>query len=325
VIASTLLLVGGVTALLLGGDRTVKGASALASNLGVPPIAVGMTVVAFGTSAPELVVNLVAAVRGSSDIAFGNVVGSNIANIGLILGVAALIRPLAVDATVIAREIPMMLLASAAALVMAADRLVSGREPVLDRADGILLLLLFCVFMYYTVVVVLRRRRPDGFVDQAGRECPAPGTRSTALNAVWLLLGLGGLFLGGHLTVEGAVGLARGLGVSELIIGITVVAVGTSLPELITSAIAAYRGQHDLAVGNVVGSNIFNLLFVLGLSTTIRPVPVPRGGMLDLLAMIALAALLLPLAITGRRTISRLEGALLIVVYGAFVAWRLVR
>jgi cation:H+ antiporter len=323
VILDVLAIIAGLALLLGGGDRMVKGASVVARNLGVSPLVVGLTVIAFGTSAPELVVNILAASRGNTGISFGNILGSNIANIGLVLATAALIRPLKVGtAVVVSREIPMMLLGTFAVAIMGADRYLRNTPGTYDRTDGLLLLLFFSVFLYYTVAEVFRQRDKDLFVDQVQGRCPEDGRESTWLNLIWLVGGMVCLLLGGHLTVTAAVALAEALGVTQAVIGLTIVAIGTSLPELITCVVASWRGQTDLAMGNVVGSNIFNLLFILGTSASIHPVPVPAGGQADLLMVLLLSVILLPVAISGEYTVKRMEGAVLLFAYVAFVAWR---
>lgn len=318
-----LILAGGLALLLLGGYALVTGASGLASSFGISQIVIGLTVVAFGTSAPELAVNLTAALRGSTGISFGNVIGSNLANLGLILGTAALVRPLVIESRVVAREIPMMLLATAAAAVLglAPDlRLLPGS---FERADGAMLLLLFGVFLYNAVRDVVHARHPDPVVEEARLSVERREPRRKRLqNALLTVLGLIGLYLGGELTVAGATGIARSIGLSEAVIGLTIVAVGTSLPELVTSVIAALRGQEDIAVGNVVGSNVFNLLLILGLSATVRPVEVPAGGVLDLAALVGLSLLLLPFSMTNGRTLVRWEGGVLLVAWIGYTAAR---
>ncbi len=315
------MLAAGIALLIGGGEGLVRGASGLARQLGVSPLAIGLTVVAFGTSAPELAVNVLAAIRGDTGVSFGNVVGSNIANVGLILGCAALVRPLEVQSAVIVREMPMMLVASAAALVLGLDR-ASGRAEVYDRGDGMALLLFFSIFLYYTIAEVLRGRRTDPLVHESKSATPPPGT--TGFSVLLAVAGLLGLALGAEGTVRGAVSLAETLGVPRAIVGLTLVAVGTSLPELVTSVVAARRGQVDLAVGNVVGSNIFNLLFVLGVTSTIRPVAIPAGGVVDLSAMALFSAALLFLAATHGNRLVRWEGGVLLFAYLAYVVARVV-
>ena len=331
-ILSLLLMSAGLALLVGGAEALVRGASALARRLGVPPIVIGLTVVAFGTSTPELAVNVSGALSGSTGVAFGNVVGSNIANIGLILAVAALVRPLDVHASVLNREIPMLLLGTAAALVLAFDRALDGSAGAraatdeFRRADGLVLLLLFGVFLYYTLLGALRQRHAgDAYVKDVHEDVATQPPQPLWLSLVLTALGLGAVIVGGKWTVDNAVLLARQAGVSDAIIGLTFVAVGTGLPELVTSVIAARRGASDLAVGNVVGSNLYNLLFVLGATAVIRPVEVPTpGGHADLIVMGALTAALWPLSLHRPRRIGRIGGVILLVVYVLYVIWRVV-
>lgn len=310
-----LILAGGLVLLVVGGDMLVRGSASLAARFGVSPLIVGLTVVAFGTSAPELSVNVSAALRGSGELSFGNIVGSNVANIALVIGLTALVRPVGMPLGVITREIPMMTLASLVALAMALDvGLGDGAQrDAFSQSDGVILLLLFCVFLYYTIGDALRQRGARA----AQADSAAPGT-PLIVSLGLTVLGLGALVYGGKVTVDAATALARGLGISEAVIGMTIVAVGTSLPELVTSIMSVARGHTDLAVGNAVGSNIFNLLFVLGVTSVIRPVPVPASGHGDLIFVAALSAILLPLSFGPGRRISRLGGALL---FGGYVAY----
>ncbi|HOJ13205.1 MAG TPA: calcium/sodium antiporter [Deltaproteobacteria bacterium] len=319
---SALFLTLGVAMLFGGGELLVRGASGVARALRVSPLIIGLTIVAFGTSAPELVVNLVAVLQGSSGVAFGNVIGSNLANIGLILGLAAVFRPIQVDGTVIVREIPMMILVSAVAVLLGLDGLLQGMPDVFSRSDCLVLLLLFGVFLYYNIFDAVRARRSDRYLEEVEKRIAAPVGGSLLSDMVRTLAGLALLVAGGKLTVMGAVGTARGLGVSEGLIGLTVVAVGTSLPELAASCIAAWRNEPELALGNVVGSNIFNLCFVMGLAGAIAPVQVPGGGALDLTAMLTISLVLMPMALTASRRITRLEGFALVVAYAAYIAFR---
>lgn len=318
---SALLFLVGIAILIAGGDSLVRGASALAAKLGVPPIAIGMTVVAFGTSAPELVVNLSASFNGTSEIGFGNVVGSNIANIGLLLGLTALLAPIAVHSTIIAREIPMMVLATLAAIALGMDAWFSGADSAFSRGEGIALLLLFGVFMYYTLAEVLRGRSGDALVVESNEQIkPSAGL---GLSILLIIIGLAGLVVGGEMAVRGATGIARAIGMSEVVIGLTIVAVGTSLPEMATSLIAARKGAVDMAIGNIVGSNIFNLLFIYGLTMTIAPAPVPASGGIDLLVALGFAVALLVMSWTGGRRITRLEGGLLLLGYAGYTVYLL--
>jgi len=322
VISAAGLLAIGLALLIAGGESMVRGAASLARQLGVSPLVIGLTVVAFGTSAPELAVNTTAAIRGNGSVAFGNIVGSNLANVALVLGLCALARPIAVQGIVVSREIPMMLLASAAALVMGFDVLRSQEPSHYDRAEGILLLMLFGVFLYYTIAETLRKRRTDPFVQQAEQHPAGERLRSLRTSAFLVIAGLTGLVLGGRLTVAGAVGIAEALGAPKALVGLTIVAIGTSLPELVASLMALRRGEGDLAIGNVVGSNIFNLLFVLGITATIGRVPVPPLGHTDLTVMLAFGAGLLAFAF-GRNEITRPEGGVLLAAYLGYLGWRI--
>jgi len=273
--------------------------------------------VAFGTSMPELVVNLLSAHSGKVDIAIGNVVGSNIANILLILGVAASISPLAIKKNTVWKEIPLALLAVALVAVMASDvALVGGASNVLDRIDGIVLLSFFAVFMYYTFGIA----KPE-----EGGDDGIPEQKAVGASVGLVAAGLAALVLGGRLTVDGAVTIAQTLGVTERLIGLTVVAVGTSLPELVTSAVAARKGQADIAVGNVVGSNIFNVFFVLGITSTWRSLPFSAGNATDALVAVGATLLLFAALFVGRKhLLERWQGAGFIGAYAAYVVFLVV-
>ncbi len=323
-ILDLLMLVLGLALLIGGGEALVRGAAGLAARLGIGPVVIGLTVVAFGTSTPELVVNLSAAARGDSAIGFGNIVGSNIANLGLLLAITAIAYPVVIHRSIVTREVPMMLLASVATIVLGINRLSEDGDDRFSRGDGVMLLLLFGVFLYYTLGDALRQRDTDAFAN-ASVHATEPLRHIQGLKAAALILGGMALLIGGgEVTVRGAVGFAEALGLSQVIIGLTLVAVGTSLPELATSIIAARRGQTDIAVGNIVGSNIFNLLFIWGLTVTIAPTAVPAGGHIDMLVMAGFAAVLLPLAWTQHR-LSRLEGAALFTAYVGYIVWLAMR
>lgn len=303
----------------------MRGASRLAAAAGVPPLLIGLTVVAAGTGSPELAVSVQAALAGRADLALGNVVGSNILNVLLILGASAVIAPLVVDRDLVRRDVPLMIGASAVTLLMALD----GR---IGRLDGLLLL---AGALGYTVHLVRGAVRAGGPRGAAGRTAaPAgkgvagagrrrPGPVALVLAGLLAAAGLGVLVLGARWFVLGATAAARSLGVSELIIGLTIVALGTSLPEVATSLLAALRGERDIAVGNVVGSNLFNILVVLGLSAALAPagVAVARSALrLDLPVMAAVAVACLPVFFTGR-TIARWEGLLFLAYYAAYTAY----
>jgi cation:H+ antiporter len=318
-------LVGGLLLLLGGGEWVVRGATRLARALGVSPLAIGLTVVAFGTSAPELAVNVIAAVRDRGGISFGNIIGSNMANIGLIIGITALIRPILIGGVVIRRELPMMLLATACVMIMSSDAMLGRRDNFLDRSEGMVLLLLFMVFVYYTLGDFLRQRNgddPEASAEMIGVYPTVPATSSATRDLLLTTGGLAALVLGAHWTVEAGASLARAFGVPEVIIGLTVLALGTSLPELVASLMATIRGHVDLAIGNVVGSNIFNLLLVGGVTAIVRPIAIPPGGTLDLWVLAGLSVMLMFVSSTRNRIIVRSEAVTLMVVYMGYLTWR---
>jgi len=319
-----LLLIAGLVLLLGGGEAVVRGSASLARSFGISDLAIGLLVVAFGTSAPELAVNSIAAFAGQTDLSFGSIVGSNMANIGLVVGTCGLIRAMQIDSVVVSREIPMMLLATFVAIVMGADLFVDGEISRYERSDGIVMFLFFCVFLYYTIGELLRQRTEHPTLDElVASELPGVGPRVTVARDVLVLLsGFGALLYGANLTVNAAMGLARGFGVSEVVIGISIVALGTSLPELATGIMATLRNRMEIAIGTVIGSNIFNLLFVLAITVFIRPVEIPRLGMLDLAVMAILSLALWVVSITNGRRILRAEAALLVVIYVSYVTWR---
>lgn len=317
-----LSIAAGLALLVKGGDWLVSGASGLARAGGVSDLATGLTVVAFGTSMPEFIVSILASVRDANAITVGNVIGSNICNIFLILGVAALIHPLLAAGNTVWREIPFVLLASVLVVVLANDTLLDGAaENMLTRSDGLVLLAVFGVFLFY-VGVLIRTAGPNEPLGEEVSEI-IPLRKSV----LYLILGLIGLIAGGQLAVNGAVAIATSFGVSEFLIGVTIVAVGTSLPELATSAVAAYKKNADIAIGNIVGSNIFNIFFVLGLSSTIHPIPFGTDRNPDLAAMLLAAFLLFLAMFTGKpkHQIQRWEGFSFLGLYAAYTIWVVVR
>lgn len=305
------LLILGVGVLYYGAEWLVRGSARLAGSLGVSPIVVGLTVVSFGTSAPELVVCSVAALGGNPDLAVGNVMGSNLANIGLILGLTSIIRPLDVHARVVWREMPLMILVTAALYPLAWDRM-------LGRGDGVILLLALTAYLVFVFQSV--EDEPPEILGEYEDFVKASTSTTASLHVpdiLWVILGSACLVLGGYCIVEGAVEVASALGVSQVVIGLTVVAVGTSLPELATSLVAAARNESDIAVGNVIGSNIFNVAAILGTTSILEPIPI-EGAILtgELPAVLGMSLLLLPLLRTRWR-IRRWEGAILLAVYVA--------
>ncbi|MBL8227102.1 MAG: calcium/sodium antiporter [Bryobacterales bacterium] len=327
------LLAAGLALLLAGAKYFVDGIAALAEALGVPPLIIGMTLVAFGTSTPELVINSLSAYRGETALAFGNIVGSCTVNIGIVLAITAIVSPLKVEPSLITREIPMVWVAVCALLILGNDqRLAASATDAFSRADGLILLLLFAIFVYYTAIYSAAKRAltgtPEhGFIEQVEQEQREQQSeqphRSLVRHGIFTILGLAGVSVGATWTVDGAVGLARVIGLSENLIGLTIISFGTTLPELATCIVAARRGNAAIALGNVVGSNLFNILAIGGVVSFIRPVAIPSGGHADLLFMALLSVVLLPVAIRSGQTITRGEGIFLLLAYLVFLGWRL--
>ena len=319
-----LWLVGGLAVLLAGARWFVGGVSALARALGVPPLVIGMSVVAFGTSTPELVVNGLSAAKGSTELAFGNVVGSCIVNIGFVLALTAMAKPLRVEPSLITREIPMLWVSVAAFVVLGNDVYLDGSAANRwTRIDGCILLLFFCIFLYYTTRQALAARPADPFIAEVKAETAQQVPQPLGIEIAKTLVGLVGVSIGAQWTVESAVELARSWGMPEAVIGLTIISLGTTLPELATCIMAARRGEPEIALGNVVGSNIFNLLAIGGLVGAIAPMSLPAGGLADLGIMALLSAILLPIAIRSQRTITRGEGSVLFLTFAVYLVWRI--
>ena len=310
-----ILIFIGFILLIKGANLLIDGASSIGKMLNISDLVIGLTIVAFGTSTPELFVNIFASNTGNTDIAIGNVLGSNITNIFLILGVSALIFPLAVGKGTVWKEIPLSLLAALLLAVMANDRLIDKREvSSLTRIDGLVFLAFFIIFMYYSFSIA---KRIDGIDNHL------PQKQHGLLKSFLLIVaGFVGLGLGGNWIVGSAVDIASKLGVSQSLIGLTIVAVGTSLPELATSAVAAFKRNVEIAVGNVVGSNIFNIFFVLGLSSIIKPLPFQQVGNIDIGVVILASLLLFLWMFTGKkRSIDRWEGIVFIILYVGYITF----
>ena len=301
-------VVAGFVLLIWGADRFVIGAAATARNLGVSPLIIGITIVGLGTSAPEMLVSAVAAWDGNPTLGVGNALGSNITNIALILGVTAVIAPLQVRSEILRRELPLLLATMLGALMLLLDR-------NLGRLDGVLLLAGMVLMLYWLTRLALAGRA-DPMVGEYESEIPSSMPTRKAL--LWLLLGLGLLLVSSRALVWGSVEIASALGVSDLVIGLTIVAIGTSLPELAASVMSARKGEHDIAIGNVIGSNIFNLLVVLGLPGLIHPSELPEMALTrDYAVMVGLTVSLFALSygFSGPGRINRLEGTLLLVAF----------
>ncbi len=324
-ITSILLILAGFVTLLIGADGLVRGAASLALRMGISALVVGLTIVSCGTSAPELAVSVYAAATGSPDIALGNVIGSNIFNVGAILGITALIMPVACAVAVVRRETPVMI--GVCLLVPFFAWLGSAQVGayIIERWHGAILL---AAAITYTFLLYRNaKREPEASTAQFDLGVPAGETieqakaRPILLDLAYIIGGVALLIVGSKLLVSGATSIATSLGVSDVVIGLTIVACGTSLPELATSLIAAVKKQPDLSIGNIVGSNIFNVLLILGAASAVSPITVDRDILFrDVPVMLAFAVVLLPLMRTGMR-ISRAEGAFLLLAFSAYLAW----
>lgn len=316
-----LLLIGGLILILLGANGLTDGAASVAKRFRIPPIVIGLTIVAFGTSAPELTVSVSSALKGSADIAIGNVVGSNIFNTLMIVGCTALFAPIVITRNTLRKEIPLCILSSIVLLICANDVFLDkAPENILNRVDGLLLLCFFVIFMGYTFAIA---SKPVTTEQQAEHPVIEEETEIKSLpwwqSILYIIGGLAALIYGGQLFVDGATGIARNLGVSESIIGLTLVAGGTSLPELATSIVAALKKNPEIAIGNVIGSNLFNIFFVLGCSASITPLHLSGITNFDLFTLVGSSILLWLFGLFfAKRTITRIEGAIMILCYVAY-------
>jgi len=308
-------IVAGLTLLIWGADRFVLGASATARNLGVAPLMIGLTIVAFATSAPEILVSVIAALRDEPGLAFGNAIGSNIVNIGLVLGFTAIVRPIPLESATLRREMPALLAVSLLTVSLFLDTRLS-------RPDGIVMLTGLVIVMIWLARLGIRSSATDPI--KMDYEAEIPDNVSTKAAMIWLVIGLGALLVGAEWLVNGSIGVAQSLGVSEIVIGITIVAFGTSLPELAVSLMSALKGEYGLAIGNIVGSNIFNLLAVIGVAATISPAAVaPSVLSLHIFVMVAFTLVLFAMTYDydGKAVLSRLEGVALLAAYIAYVSY----
>lgn len=314
-LVSIALILVGFALLIWSADRFVMGAAALARNMGVSPLLIGLTIVGFGTSAPEMLVSGMASLQGNAGLAIGNALGSNIANIGLILGITAIVVPLAVNSDVLRKEYPLLLFVSMASYVIVMD----GN---LGRMDGAILLSGLFISMFILVKIGKRRQKSDVLAQEFTDEIPSD--MSSGQSIMWFCIGLVVLLIGSRLLVTGAVDIARTFGVSDLVIGLTIVAVGTSLPELATSITSALKGEHELAVGNVIGSNLYNLLAVLAIPGLLSPGPVAQEILqrdMPVMLGLTLTLFLMGTGRGGKGSINRLAGAILLLVFVAYQFW----
>ena len=320
-----LLLIGGLILILLGANGLTDGAASVAKRFRIPSIVIGLTIVAFGTSAPELAVSVSSALKGSADIAIGNVVGSNIFNTLMIVGCTALFAPIVITRNTLRKEIPLCILSSVALLICANDVFLNkAPENILNRADGLLLLCFFVIFMGYTFAIAFK---PATATQTEQIKPPTTEEEETEVKSLpwwksilYIIGGLAALIFGGQLFVDGATGIARNLGVSESIIGLTLVAGGTSLPELATSIVAALKKNPEIAIGNAIGSNLFNIFFVLGCSASITPLHLNGITNFDLFTLVSSGILLWLFGLFfAKRTITRIEGGIMVLCYVAYM------
>ncbi len=311
-LGNLLLIVAGLVLLIWGADRFVHGAASAARNIGIAPLLIGLTVVAFATSAPEILVSVVAALQQEPGLAFGNAIGSNIVNVGLVLGLTAMIRPIKLESDTLRREMPALLAVSLLTVSLFLDTFLS-------RIDGIVMLTGLVIVMVWLARLGMRSAANDPIAMDFDAEIPSDVSMPMAV--FWLIVGLGTLLIGAELLVDGAIGIAKLLGVSEVVIGITIVAFGTSLPELAVSLASALKGEYGLAIGNIVGSNIFNLLAVIGVAAAISPAALaPSVLSLHIFVMVAFTLVLFAMTYDydGKAQLSRLEGLALFIAYVAY-------
>ncbi len=318
-----LLFIAGLTGVYFGAEWLVKGSSKLSRDLGIKPIVIGLTVVAFGTSSPELAVSLTASIKGSNDIALGTIIGSNIANIGLILGISAIVLPLQVERIIMKRELLLMIAISFGLFLMA---VFDGK---IGRVDGLILFTGIIFFISYQVYNTISSKRKSGnstdnadgktcITENADKQSPA-GRKHLLYNILHIVIGLACLLIGAHILVESAIFIADRLGVSEMFIGLTVVAIGTSVPEMATSVVSVLRKEVDICVGNVIGSNIFNILMVIGSVALVKPLDVADTLSFEFPAMLFFSLALIPPMFRANRRVNRRDGFLLVVGYFAFI------
>lgn len=318
-LGNILLIIAGLALLMWGADRFVHGAAAAARNLGVAPLLIGLTVVAFATSAPEVLVSVVAAIQKQPGLAIGNAIGSNICNIGLVLGVTAMIRPIKMESATLRREMPALLAVSLLTVSLFLD-------TYLSRMDGVVMLTGLVIVMVWLARLGMRSAVNDPIKREYEAEIPTDVSMKMAI--AWLLIGLGTLLVGAELLVNGAIGVATELGISEVVIGILIVALGTSLPELAVSLASALKGEYGLAIGNIVGSNIFNLLAVIGVAAVIEPTALaPTVLSLHIFVMVAFTLVLFAMTYDyeARSELSRLEGFALLVAFLAYDSYVVVQ
>lgn len=317
-----LLLITGFIMLIKGANYFVDGASSIAKFFKVPTIIIGLTIVAFGTSSPELAVNINAILKNSNNIALGNIVGSNILNILLILGITSIIKPMHINKNTLTKEFPFLILSTLVLFVLSLDIYSKNGIKQLSKIDGFVLLILFIAFFYYLINSTVKSKIT--IENTSNTEEAENITKYYIYKSIGITVcGLAAIIIGGNLVVEQSVIIAKNFGISERIIGLTIVAIGTSLPELVTSVVAAYKNEADIAIGNIVGSNIFNMLFILGISSWIRPLPIDSSSYFDILFLV-FATIITYILCLSKKNISRYEGITLSFFYIAYMSYILI-
>ena len=315
---SYVLLVIGFIILIKGADFFVDGASSIAKIAKMPTLLIGLTIVAFGTSAPEAAVSINAALKGSNDIAIGNIIGSNIFNLLVAVGLSAMIRPIKVQKTTIIKEYPLSIYSVALLIILSLDNLFAGNDAnLLTRGDGLILLLGFGVFMFYLIEMAVLSKEADDEVEEIVK---LPLSKSI----IFSILGLVGIVFGGDMVVKSATDIALHVGMSETLVGLTIVAVGTSLPELVTSVTAARKGESDIAIGNIIGSGLFNIFFVLGISATIHPIAVSSKLIFDFI-ILAIVTVISHVFAYSKKEVDKKEGFALTAMYIAYMVYIIIR
>lgn len=313
---SYVLLIVGFLLLVKGADFFVEGSSSIAKIFKIPSIVIGLTIVAFGTSAPEAAVSISAGLQGANELAVANVVGSNIFNLLVVLGLCSVIKPIHVDKSILIKDYPLSMLAAVALLLLSADVFFkAGTANIMTRSDGLILVLFFIIFMYTTIKTALNNRT---------QETEETKKHSPLVSVIMAVGGLAGIIIGGKLVVDSASAIAASFGVSQNLIGLTIVAIGTSLPELVTSIVASRKGENEIAVGNVVGSNLFNIFFVLAASASLSPIPVTMESIVDMLVLIGVSIIAYIFLWTGKK-IGRVEGGIMVAMYLGYTAYIIMR
>lgn len=313
-----ILLVVGLILLVKGADFFVAGAANIAKTFKIPPLIIGLTIVAMGTSAPEAAVSTIAALAGNNDIALANVLGSNIFNILIVVGICCTIKPMKVTGSILKKEMPFLVLGSVILFIMSADMLFSNTANIVSRSDGLILLIIFAMFLYSLIMFALNNKIPDTEDELDG----PPLTIGKSI--IYSLVGMVGIILGGQFVVDSASAIATSFGISQTLIGLTIVAFGTSLPELVTSVIAAKKGESDMALGNAIGSNIFNVLLVLGVSASISPISIAPIAFMDM-AILFVATIIVYIFALSKRNLNKMEGFIIILIYIAYMAYAIIR